>query len=267
MTTLVAAQEVAFRVGAKPLVEDVTLDVKVGRVTVVIGPNGAGKSTLVKLLSGEVRPSAGRVTYRGEAVAAIPPWRLACLRAVLPQASRLAFPFSVRDVARIGLDGIGRGLGARDRDRILRDALERADVGYLAERTYQSLSGGEQQRAQFARILAQMAAGRTVADAQVLLLDEPIASLDLKHQLSLLEAVTELARGGVAVLAVLHDLNLAAAYADEIVVMSGGRVVARGAPGAVLDDRIVSGVFEVDLRVGVVPADGRPFLIPSRRSG
>ncbi len=264
MTVLVGADAVSYRVGAKSLLQDVSLAVPAGRVTVVIGPNGAGKSTLVKLLSGELRPASGGVSYGGEPVGTIPPWRLACLRAVLPQASRLAFPFTAGEVVRIGLDGIGRGLTARDRAAILADSLGRADVAHLAGRGYQTLSGGEQQRTQFARVLAQLAAGRTVADRQVLLLDEPIASLDLKHQLALLDAACRLAREGVAVLAVLHDLNLASAFADEIVVLSEGRLVAAGPPAAVIDDRIVSGVFEVDLAVGAIPGDGRPFLLPRR---
>lgn len=264
MSELITARNLGFRVGRTTLVENVSLGVEAGRLTVIVGPNGAGKSTLVRLLSGELVPSAGHVAYRGEPVAAIPPWRLACLRAVLPQASRLAFPFMAGEVARIGLDGIGRGLRAGDLARILANALACADVTHLADRTYQSLSGGEQQRTQFARVLAQMEAGRSVADAQVLLLDEPIASLDLKHQLALLEAASTLVRRGVAVVAVLHDLNLASAFADEIVVMSEGRIVARGAPAAVLDDALVSEVFGVALRVGMVPEGGRPFILPSR---
>lgn len=266
MTELVTARGLTVRVGDKALVEDVALGLAAGRLTAIVGPNGAGKSTLVRLLSGELAPSAGEVRYRGEPVAAIPPWRLACMRAVLPQASRLAFPFTAREVARIGLDGIGRGLGAADRARILEGALARADVTHLADRTYQSLSGGEQQRTQFARVLAQMEAGRTVADGQLLLLDEPIASLDLKHQLALLDAVSAMAEGGVAVVAVLHDLNLAAAFANEIVVMAEGRIVARGAPAAVLDDALVSGVFGVALKVATVPEGDRPFVLPPRRT-
>lgn len=266
MSELVTASGLTLRAGDKALVEDVALGLAAGRLTAIVGPNGAGKSTLVRLLSGELAPSAGEVRYRGEPVAAIPPWRLACIRAVLPQASRLAFPFTAREVARIGLDGIGRGLGAADRARILEGALARADVTHLADRTYQSLSGGEQQRTQFARVLAQMEAGRTVADGQLLLLDEPIASLDLKHQLALLDAVSAMAEGGVAVVAVLHDLNLAAAFADEIVVMAEGRIVARGAPAAVLDDALVSGVFGVALKVATVPEGDRPFVLPPRRT-
>lgn len=264
MTPILVAEGASYRIGAKALVDTATLALVPGRVTIVVGPNGAGKSTLVRLLSGERAPSTGRILCEGAPIASVPAHRLACIRAVLPQASRLAFPFTVREVVRIGLDGIGRGLDARARTAILDDSLARADLGHLAERPYQSLSGGEAQRAQFARVLAQLAAGRSVADRQALLLDEPIASLDLRHQLSLLEAAHALARGGLAVLAVLHDLNLASAFADEIVVMQDGRIAAAGPPDAVIRDDLIAGVFGVALRVGAVPAGGRPFLLPER---
>ncbi|TDR89264.1 heme ABC transporter ATP-binding protein [Enterovirga rhinocerotis] len=265
MTAPLEGHGLTFRVGAKTLLEDVSLSVGSGRLTVIIGPNGAGKSTLVKLLSGETAPASGRVLYGGEDVRSIEPWRLACLRVVLPQASRLAFPFTAGEVVRIGIDGIGRGLGRRDRDAILEEALRRADVAHLATRAYQSLSGGEQQRTQFARVLAQLAAGRSVSREQVLLLDEPIASLDLKHQIALLDAAAEFAADGVAVLAVLHDLNLAAAYADDVLVMSRGRAAAFGPPREIITDSMVSEVFDVALKVGASPGPGQPFLIPPRR--
>ena len=266
MSAPIEGAAIGYAVDGRALVQDVMLRVESGGLTVIVGPNGAGKSTLVRMLTGELRPSVGAALCLGEPVGRIPGWRLACQRAVLPQASRLAFPFTVRQIARIGQDGVGRGLSARDRSALVGQALARADVGHLADRSYQTLSGGEQQRTQFARVLAQLAAGRTVVDRQAIILDEPIASLDLRHQLALLDHATALAADGVAVLAVLHDLNLAAAFADEIVVMAGGRVVAAGVPVAVLNDAILSGVFGLDLKVGQTPADGRPFVLP-RRSG
>ncbi|MGA0598850.1 heme ABC transporter ATP-binding protein [Enterovirga sp. CN4-39] len=260
---LLQATGLSFWVGAKALVSDVGLRLEAGRLAVAVGPNGAGKSTLLRMLCGELRPSTGAVSYCGTPIQELPGWRLACARAVLPQASRLAFPFTSREVVRIGADGIGRGLTAASRAEIVTAALERADVSALADRSYQSLSGGEQQRVQFARVLAQLAAGRTVAAEQVLLLDEPTASLDLTHQLALLDQAMALARDGMAVLAILHDLNLASAYADELLVMAGGRLVASGPPEEVLTDGLLREVFGVRLTVGAVPASGRPFLLPT----
>ncbi len=266
MSAALEGRGLTFRIGERALVAEVGLRLEPGRLAVIVGPNGAGKSTLIRLLCGEMRPSAGSVLYAGEAVERIPAWRLACMRAVLPQASRLAFPFTAREVVRIGLDGIGRGLNASARADLVAAALVRADVGPLAERRYQSLSGGEQQRVQFARVLAQLSAGRTVAAEQVLLLDEPTASLDLTHQLALLDQATALAAEGMAVLAILHDLNLASAYADELLVMAGGRLVASGPPATVLTDDLLKRVFAVDLGVGAVPPGGRPFVLPRGRA-
>ncbi|MGW5958982.1 heme ABC transporter ATP-binding protein [Methylorubrum thiocyanatum] len=258
------AEALTYAVGQRDLVRDVALSVTPGRIHVIVGPNGAGKSTLLRLLSGELTPSRGTICYDGEPVGAIPPWRLAAMRAVMPQALRLAFPFSAGQVARIGLDGIGRGLDRRARNAILANSLHRADASHLADQAYPTLSGGEQARVQFARALCQLAAGRTLAQRQVLFLDEPTASLDLRHQTALLDVAAELAADGTAIVAILHDLNLAAAYADTLIVMQAGRIVARGVPAAVLDDDLVAGVFGVPWPVGRVPEGGRPFILPRR---
>jgi iron complex transport system ATP-binding protein len=261
---LLIGRDLGFTTDGKILVQGVSLTVEPGTLQVVIGPNGAGKSTLLRLLCGELRPTAGRVAYAGEPVAGIPAWRLATLRAVLPQQARVAFPFAVAEVARIGLDGIGRGLTRRDRETILVQALKQADILHLAERAYPGLSGGEQARVQFARVLCQLAAGRTVAAGQVLFLDEPTASLDLRHQSAILDAVDDLRRTGVGVVAILHDLNLAAVYADTLLVLDGGRLVARGAPDAILRDDLIAEVFGVRWPVGRVPPGGKPFILPTR---
>jgi iron complex transport system ATP-binding protein len=248
---LLSARDLTVNVAGRDLVRDVSLDVPAGSLQVIVGPNGAGKSTLLRLLCGELRPTRGQVAYGGEAVEAIPAWRLAAMRAVLPQAARLAFPFAAADVARIGLDGIGRG-------------LDRADIAHLAARAYPTLSGGEQARVQFARVLCQMEAGRTVSDRQVLFLDEPTASLDLRHQGALLDAAAALAASGVAVVAILHDLNLAAAYADTLLVLEGGRLVASGRPADVLRDDLIARVFGVRWPVGHIPGPDQPFILPHR---
>lgn len=261
---LLRAQDLAYAAAGRLLVTEAAFEAAPGTIQIVVGPNGAGKSTLLRLLSGELRPSRGTLAYEGEAAAEIPPWRLAALRSVMPQAVRLAFPFTVAEVARIGVDGIGRGLDRRARDAILAESLRRADVAHLADRAYPTLSGGEQARVQFARVLCQLAAGRTVAEHQVLFLDEPTASLDLRHQTALLDVAAELAGRGAAVVAILHDLNLAAAYGDSLILMESGRIVARGTPAAVMRDDLVARVFGVPWRVGAVPDPSYPFVLPRR---
>jgi iron complex transport system ATP-binding protein len=253
VTILLEACDLVVRRGARLLVDSVDLTVAAGRLTVVIGPNGAGKSTLLRLISGELAPSAGTIDLLGEPLGAIPAWRLACMRAVMAQSTRLAFPFSVVDVVRLGVDGIGRGRPRAARDGIVRAALERADAAHLEGRLFQTLSGGEQQRVQFARVLAQLDAGRGLAPRQMLLLDEPVASLDLKHQLALMGEARRLAETGLGVVAVLHDIQLAADLADELVVLRDGRIAAAGAPGAVLGADLIESVFEVKLAARDLP--------------
>ncbi|MCZ8044819.1 MAG: heme ABC transporter ATP-binding protein [Beijerinckiaceae bacterium] len=262
--TFIHARGLSYRAGRRDLVREASLQLVPGTTTILIGPNGAGKSTLLKLMTGEAKPSGGEIHVDGEALATIPAWRLACQRAVMAQHARLVFPFSVYEVASLGVDGIGRAMTRLRRDALVGESLAAAGVLDLAGRAYQTLSGGEQQRVQFARVLCQIEAGRSVASRQALFLDEPIASLDLCHQLALLDMARAIAGRGVAVLIVLHDLNLAVTYADHLVVMDQGQIIAQGAPAKTLDDALLRQVFKVDLSLSRAPAPGLPFLLPQQ---
>jgi iron complex transport system ATP-binding protein len=253
MSVLLEANGVSYRRGGRMLVDAIDLSIAGGSFTIVIGPNGAGKSTLLRILCGELSPTEGEVRLAGQPLRSLPAWRLAHSRAVMPQASDLSFPFTVFEVACLGVEGIGKGLSRSGRQRLVLDALAQADVAHLAGRNYQTLSGGERQRVHFARVLAQLQAGRTVETRQVLFLDEPIASLDLKHQLALLQTAKSLAQGGLAVVAVLHDLQLAAGIGDELVLLNGGRLVTRGQPETVLTPALLAEVFGVNLISSVLP--------------
>jgi iron complex transport system ATP-binding protein len=262
MSALLRADNVGVAYGRAKPVDDVSLALAAGELLVVVGPNGAGKTTLMKLLTGEVSPSAGQVILDGEDLARIPAWRLASKRAVMAQATRLAFPFTVAEVVRIGIDSVGRALTRSDRERTIGEALRAADIGHLTGRSYQTLSGGEQQRVQFARTFAQLKAGQRSSDRQVLFLDEPVANLDLAHQIALMESAATLARDGVAVIAVLHDLNLAATFADRILVMHHGRAHALGKPAEVVTRANVELIFGVDICREDSTAGGLPVVLP-----
>ncbi len=264
MAAILEADDLSFSVRSSTLVRGASLVLEEGATTIVVGPNGAGKSTLLKLLTGELSPSRGSVRMDGATLPQIPAWELACRRAVMVQNQRLAFPFSVYEGARLGLEGVGRAQPRARKEQIIAQALETAGVIGLAGRQYQTLSGGEQQRVQFARALCQLEAGRSVAGRQILFLDEPIASLDLCHQLSLLDAARTIAAQGAAVLVVLHDLNLAVTYADRLVVMHEGAIVAQGEPATILDDNLLRGVFRVSLSFSRLPPAGQPFLLPQQ---
>jgi iron complex transport system ATP-binding protein len=262
MNPMIEARDLTFRIGAKALVDAANLRLEPGRLVIVIGPNGAGKSTLLSLLAGAAMARTGEIRYCGERLERLPAWRIASLRAVMTQNARLAFPFTAYEVARLGLDIVGRDLLREETHSIVARSLAAADALHLCERDYASLSGGEQQRVQFARALCQLFAGRRTEQQQALLLDEPLASLDLRHQLSLMDAARDIADSGAAVFVVLHDLNIAAAYADQLVVMSQGRIVANGRPTEILSDNLIASVFGIELQMSAVPPSTLPFLLP-----
>jgi iron complex transport system ATP-binding protein len=264
VSVFLSARAASYHARGRALVDAATLDIVLGRVTIVIGPNGAGKSTLLKLFSGELSPSGGEISCDGAAVRSLSPWFLACRRAIMTQSAQLSFPFLCYEVVRLGLEGIGKSHSRRQSEDLVAQCLSAGGVLHLASRRYETLSGGEQRRVQFARALAQLEAGRSISERQALLLDEPVANLDLHHQFILLDAARSAAARGVAVLVVLHDLNLAARYADTLAIMRNGALVACGTPAAVLSGETLSDVFDVDLTVTASPSGNGVFVTPSR---
>lgn len=258
---MLEADQVDFMIGRKALVAGASLALAPGELVAVVGPNGAGKSTLLRLIAGEIRPSRGAVRLDGKPLAAWNRRALAQRRAVLPQSSSLSFPFTVGEVVLLGraphTAGVETGL-----DRaIARHALDATGVGDLAERIYTSLSGGERQRVHLARVLAQLMTAPGRYAPGFLLLDEPVTSLDPRHQ----HAALALARGFVAAgggaLAILHDVNLAARFADRVIVLAGGRVVAAGTPAEALAPEVLAPVFEMPFRLIDDPQGGPPILL------
>ncbi len=257
--TVIAAAGISVMVGRKSLLDGVSLSVGPGEVVAVAGPNGAGKSTLLRVLSGELKPNAGVVQLKGRPIAGYTPRELARHRAMLSQSTRVAFPFTVDEVVRMG--AIDRG--GRAADRLAESALTEVGLSRLRDRIITTLSGGEQQRAHFARVLVQLACGHERGPS-LLLLDEPTASLDLGHQLDLLTIAARCARSGHAVVMILHDLNLAALAADRIVMLDRGRAAAAGRPAETVTDDIVDRVFGVANVVNRVPMPSSPFVLPHR---
>ncbi|HYE57341.1 MAG TPA: heme ABC transporter ATP-binding protein, partial [Rhodothermales bacterium] len=247
---------VSVRIGSAALLTDVTLEVTPGTLTALVGPNGAGKSTLLRVASGERVPEAGTVTLDGAPIQTIPPDVLARRRAVLPQESLLSFPFTAFEVALLGRTPYHVGREADARAAV--SALERAGVLDLSERRYPTLSGGEKQRVHLARVLAQLDG----PEAAMLLLDEPTNNLDLTHQHRVLDVARGLARAGLGVVAVLHDLNLAAQYADRVALLVKGRLVAEGTPTDVLRPELVQRAFDVPVMVVPHPCLDCPLVLP-----
>jgi len=225
-----------------PLLQAVNIEATSGSMTALIGPNGAGKSTLISLAAGLHEPSSGTVYFDSRP---LPEWSTALIarrRARLAQQTTVAFPFSTLEVVLFGRHPHHHGRETTHDRRIALAAMEQAGVGHLMDRQFDTLSGGEQQRVHFARCLAQLHGDQT---GRCLLLDEPVASLDLAHQHRLLASVAELCRQGLTAIVVIHDLTLAARYADVLWVMDHGRLVAEGAPPSVLTADLLDQVFQV----------------------
>lgn len=254
---MLEAQAVSYSVGPALLLDRVGLEVRHGEVLALVGPNGAGKSTLLKVLAGDLEPSAGEVRIDGRPLGSFGARALALQRAVMPQQTVLQFAFSAEEVVQMGRNPHGRRDGAHDL-AVVRSAMERADCLSLAGRAYPTLSTGEQQRVTLARVLAQ--------ETPFLLLDEPTASLDIRHQELVMQIGREVAASGAGVLAVLHDLNLAAAHADRIAVLSRGRLAASGTPWEVLSEGLLSEVFEHPVTVVKHPLRDGPLVMPTPRS-
>jgi iron complex transport system ATP-binding protein len=254
--TLVA-ERLSAGYGEREVLHGVDLDLDPGALVAVVGPNGAGKSTLLRSLAGLIAPKVGRVLLHGRDLRTFDRAAVARRIAVVPQTSETIFPFAVREIVALGRIARLGALAIPHRDDVA--AVDRAladlELTPLALRRVDTLSGGERQRAVLAMALAQ--------EAQVLLLDEPTVHLDPAHQRGTLDLIRRLARErGLVAVAVLHDLNLAAAMCDRVVVLDGGCVVADGPPEAVIEASTVARVFGPGLIVG--ERAGVPFVLPSR---
>jgi iron complex transport system ATP-binding protein len=252
------AQQVTFSFNGTPVLDRVDLCLDPGRMVGVIGPNGAGKSTLVRLLSRLLVPAGGSVRLNGHGLAHWRPADLARVLAVVPQDPELPAAFTAWEMVLMGrtpyLGWMGRE-SERDRD-IVRQAMEETGIWHLAHRLISQLSGGERQRVIVARALAQQ--------PRVLLLDEPTAHLDINHQVETLSLIARLVRQrDLAALAIFHDLNLAAQYCDELVLLNSGQVEARGMPAQVLTPALLKRVYGIEVVVMPHPQNGLPTVIPA----
>jgi len=255
----VQADGLHFAYGPRPAVCGVTLAVGRGEMVAVAGPNGSGKSTLLGLLSGVRRPQAGTVRLAGRALHAYGRRTLARMIAVVPQETAVIFPYTVSEMVLMGRAPHLGGLGLEGRRdlAVAERAMERTGVLDLAARPFTELSGGERQRVIVARALAQ--------EPALVLLDEPTTFLDLRHAIEILELIADLnRRGGLTVVAVLHDLTVAAMYFERLAFLREGRLVVEGPPRAVLTETTVRAVFDAEVQVRV-DDDGILAVRPRRR--
>lgn len=261
-----SASDITVSYGARKVLDRVSFTARAGEVTAIVGPNGSGKTSLLRAISGEA-PGAGRVQVNGLDAMAMPPQRLAMYRAVLPQSGTIAFPFNVLELVRLGLTA---GLSSRDPSQaiaIVQAAIARVGLAGFESRMVQELSGGERQRAQLARVLVQIWEPVLAGQPRWLMLDEPVSALDIGHQLTIMTLARDYARAGGGVIAVMHDLNLTAMFADQVNLLYQGQIRRSGAPKDVLNDRDLSACYNCPVRVNTPPSDGSPWILPQSMVG
>lgn len=258
---MIEASSIDVQVGGKRLVHGVSVELLPGHLLAVVGPNGAGKSTLLRVLSGEHRPTKGQIRFNGTELHRWSAKQLAQMRAVLPQSSNLSFPFCVLDVVLIGRTPHLRSAETPHDYDIVDHALQAVDMSEFGRRPYTTLSGGEKQRVQLARVLAQIWEESPLGP-RYLFLDEPTNNLDIAHQHRMMRVARNMKDQGVGILAVLHDLNLAAQYADKIMLMQNGQVSANGFPSDVLTPNRIKEVFMVPVKVIQHPTALCPVIVP-----
>ena len=255
----IEARHVTFTYGREPVLSDVSLAVRPGEMLGVIGPNGSGKSTLLRLLSGVLEPTAGEILVHGRRLPDYVRRDLARQVAVVPQDTVIEFPFSVTEVVLMGRSPhLGGFAFEGDRDvAAARDAMARTGVVHLADRSIHALSGGERQRVVLARALAQ--------DTPILLLDEPGAFLDIRHEVEIYDLLRDLQGDGKSIITVLHDLNLAALYCERVALLQRGRLFRLGTPAEVITYAALTEVYETEVYVDLNDITGAVNVLPLSR--
>ncbi len=251
----VEIRHLSVTLGSKKILDDIELTLNRGEFTVLLGPNGTGKSTLLKALTGELN-TKGEFSLFGHPRDQWSASLLAKHLGVLPQSSSLSFNFMAQEVIELG--GIGLTMPNHQLAQVVQHNMRQTDVKHLADRSYPTLSGGEKQRVHLARVLTQL---EQSGDNKILLLDEPTSALDIHHQHTTLALAREQANNGATVVAVLHDLNLAAQYADRIVILNQGKIVADAEPKQALQPEIIEAVYHHKVDIIPHPTYGHPVVI------
>ncbi|WP_026966743.1 heme ABC transporter ATP-binding protein [Algoriphagus terrigena] len=251
---MLKASKVHFCIRQRPIVDEVSLELNPGEILAVLGPNGAGKSTFFKILSGEIKCKHGAIGYNGHDIYTLKSRELAEVRAVMPQHTQVNFPFTVQEVVELGLISTK----AKDPSKLIREVLEATNTTHLKDQVFNTLSGGEKQRVQLARVLVQIWEAKPFP--RYLLLDEPTSSLDIAQQHAVLKILETLKSRNIGILVILHELNLAAQYADKIALLKNGMIAKTGTVEDVLEEEILAHVFDHPIHLIPNPATGGVFV-------
>jgi iron complex transport system ATP-binding protein len=255
---MISARHISRRIGG---LSDISLEVPAGACTAIIGPNGAGKSTLLDVLAGRSQADSGSVAFGGEPIADWAPVELACRRAFLPQSLEVAFPIRVMDLVMLGRSPYHGRSPAREDRAATETALRLTDAWHLRDRSYQRISGGERQRVQLARVIAQIWRKPSEdGEPRMLLLDEPTASLDPGHRLAVMRLLRDLTIAGIGVVLAMHDLNDAARFADRVVLLHHGRIISEGGPEDAMQAEVLTAAYGAEAQI-IRAADTAPVIV------
>lgn len=258
---MIKVNNISYSIVDTPILQDVSFSVAPGEMLVILGGNGAGKSTLLKAMCGDILPQQGSIAMQGKNITEWKHNELASFRAVLQQQTMLSMPFTVSEVVMMGRYPHFNGKEQDIDHSIVKSALKKTGVDHLADRNYLYLSGGEQQRVHLARVFAQVWETNKY-DNRYLFMDEPINSLDIRHQHTALELAREFTQDGNIVVAVLHDLNLAIQYADKILLLKKGKIIAHGTPEQVIQEETISEAYDYPLSIFTSKHYQHPVVVP-----
>lgn len=251
---MLQASQVHFCIRQRPIVDEVSLALNPGEILAVLGPNGAGKSTFFKILSGEIKCKHGSIGYNGHSIKDLKSKELAAVRAVMPQHSQVNFPFTAQEVVELGLISTN----SKQPAKLIEEVMEATNTIHLKGQVFNHLSGGEKQRVQLARVLVQIWENKPFP--RYLLLDEPTSSLDIAQQHAVLKILQTLKSRNIGILVILHELNLAAQYADKIALLKDGLIAKIGSVEEVLEEKILEYVFDHPIQLIQNPVTGGMFI-------
>ena len=242
-------ESVSLKLDNRQILKDVSLEINEGEIVSVIGPNGAGKSTLLNVLTGDINPDSGEISYDNKQLKQISIQERAFTRSVMSQMQTLVFNFSVKDVIEMGWLQRGNSDFSNNFSMAFKNVTKECNVHNLIHRKFNSLSGGEQRRVHFARTLLQLWRPSESNDPRYLLLDEPTANLDLSSEMLLMNILKKRTSLNVGILVILHDLNLASHFADKIAIIKDGEIMAFGEPEKIMEDAFLTSIYEVPIKV------------------
>ena len=249
----IKAKSIFWEVDNKRIIKDISLEISLGEVVSIIGPNGAGKSSFLNVLSGDIKPTSGSVSFDETNLKDISIQERSFMRSVMSQSQQIVYDFSVKEIIEMGW--LDRGIASYSgnfKEAVMKVASE-CSVHDLLEQKFNTLSGGEQRRVHFARTLIQLWRPSNSHDPRYMFLDEPTANLDILHEQNLMKLVRSKAMEGIGILSILHDLNLAAKYSDKLVIFKNGSLIKSGSPEEVLQSKVLTEVYGLDMEVAKDP--------------